>query len=166
MNAMPPDVIHVTPEEMDRAAVVLADIAPHSLPLIRAARQGLLGLAAMQRGVAPPRRLIEQATRPLCVLIGDDDDAATGPAAWPGARWLSYWARAAIVHAAGGKPEHYTMAVAGALAHSRLLLVETSTEFEGAWCRLLGEGRRCPLLRIVPHNGHQHPAPRDPGSLQ
>lgn len=165
-SSEPPDLIRLRPEDMDHAAVVLADLAPFTLPLIRAARLGLIALAAVPRGVPPRRRLLEETKRPVCVLIGDDDHASTGPGAWPGARWLSYWGRAAIVHAAGGEPEHYSIAVAATLAHGRLLLVETDTAHEAAWCRFLGEGRRCPLLRIVPHDGRQHPAPRAPRDLQ
>lgn len=165
-TGLPPDPIRLTPEELDRGAAILADLAPFCLPLIRAARLGLICLIAVPRGVPPPRRLLEETKRPVCVLIGDDDHASTGPDAWPGARWLSYWAKASFVHAAGGEAAHYTIAVAATLAHGRLLFVETDSGHADEWNRLLGGGKRSPILCFLPGGGRQHPAPREPGDLQ
>jgi len=120
---------------------------------------GLINLLQPERPGTIPKRMVENARRPLIFLIGDDDYAGTGPDGWASARRMRQWGRRAIVHAAEGKPEHYALAVTGALACGRLVLVECSTAHERAWGAFLAP--YMPVLDISAPAGLPHPiAPR------
>lgn len=71
--------------------------------------------------------------RPVLVIIGDDDYAASGPATWKSIRLLMRWSRGVIIHGAGAEAEHYATAVEGAIALGRIVMVETASSFIGAW---------------------------------
>jgi hypothetical protein len=113
-------------------------------------------------GFADPRApfpwSLNQSARPTLIILGDDPGMALGlggPDAWRCTERLRRWCRAVIVHAAGGEPEHYFMAVAGALAVERFALIETTTHHAAAWAERLA----CPqTLLIVPRTG-PHPLP-------
>lgn len=149
------DGLH-TRAEMDRLAAVYATLAPHRLPLIRAARDGLITLVEPRRDAAIQSRFLDQRC-PVVVLIGDDDHAPTGPAGWACARRLRYWGRAAMVHAAGAKLDHYEVIVIGAALHQRTVLVETDTTHQAAWLAFLQPHMGC--LTIACPSGEAHPAP-------
>ena len=168
MNAIPgPGIIQLSPGEMDRAVGVMATVAPWALPLLSACREGLLALACMSRGQDAPRRLLEGARRPTCTWLQDDDEVSTGPSGFPSAKWLcTRWARMALVHGAGGEREHYAGAVIATLTHGRVLFIETDSRHADEWCDLLGNGTRIPVLKIIPPDGRQHPAPRETRDLQ
>lgn len=126
------------------------------VPLLRAARDGALGFTQAEGGRAVPARFLKLG-RPCLVILADDHPAATGPDAWPQARKLLRWARAAVFHAAGGRAEDYAMIAAATVAYGRLLLVEMEYRQMQAWGRLAErELPRLNLLRIEPKNG-QHP---------
>jgi hypothetical protein len=144
---------------MDRLAAVYATLAPHRLPLIRAARDGLINLIEPQRDATIPSRLLDDQRRPVVVLIGDDDHAPTGPAGWACARRLRYWGRAAMIHAAGGKTEHYETIVIGAALHQHTVLIETDTAHQAAWLAFLQPHMGCMVIACRP--GDAHPAPPD-----
>ncbi len=79
------------------------------LPLFRAARDGLLGIVSPTRPDTPVGAkqfecVARGGTRPIVILVQEDDDNAVGPAGWKYALKFRWWAAAAIVHAAG--PPH------------------------------------------------------------
>ena len=111
--------------------------AAHLLPLLRAARAGAINLAFVGRGTAAPMGRLKRSLRPVVALVGDDDGAPTGPAGWPQAGTLIHWCAATVVHSAGAEPRHYEAALAGALVHGRMLLIETSTAREADWLALV-----------------------------
>ena len=131
--------------------------APHVVPLLRAVAAGV-HVACVPRGVPFPRELAAL-EKPCIVVIGDDDGLATGPAGYPAAKRLGYWARRAMVHGAGGEAEHYELAVEAAALYGRVLIVETGSARISEWRRCLGDGRRVPLLVIVPRYGVHPVAP-------
>jgi hypothetical protein len=92
-------------------------------------------------------------------ILADDDHCASGPHGFPAARRLvRYWARAVMLHSAAGEPEHYRLALAGALHCRRLLLIETDTAHRDVWLALLLRRKSpLPLLAVV---AGAHPAPR------
>ena len=106
--------------------------------LLRAVRRGAISLIECPRSGIPPRRALEDQRRPVLVLLGDDDYAATGPAGWAAMPRLLRWARGALVHGTGTDVPTYQAAVAGTLATGRFVLVETSA----AVCAGLGYGVR------------------------
>ena len=127
-------------------------------PIFEATRDGLIGLVYVgSRTAAIPFGRIRKATRPMLVLVSDDDDTPTGPGAWRCAEQVTRWARGAIVHGAGMKRWHYDEAVAGALACGRLLMVETASRHVAAWRALLPH---CRTMLIVPRGGEHPSAPK------
>lgn len=123
-------------------------------------RCGLVGIA--ERDTAFPTAKLATLRRPVILLIGDDDDAATGPLSWRCARPAGRWAAAVMVHGAGPKAEHYQAAITAVALVRRVLLVETSSTHVMAWARFLGHPR---TLLVRPPEGVQHPIPRTPGDL-
>jgi len=127
-------------------------------PAALAAEQNLIDLVGIAEPAAPFPWLLNQRTRATIVLVGDDPGLALGlggPEAWRCTERLGRWCRAAIIHAAGGEPEHYVAAVHGALTVGRLALIETTTHYAAAWAERLA----CPrTLMILPREG-QHPLP-------
>jgi hypothetical protein len=99
-------------------------------------------------------------TRKPTVAIGGDDpggpEGMGGPDAFRCTRQLSRWARSVIVHAAGGEPEHYAMAVQAVLKVGRVALIETTSMHAKAWAKRMN----CPrTLLILPKDG-PHPLPQ------
>lgn len=151
--------------DIDRLAAIIATGAPHWLPLFRAVRAGLIELVTPLR--AAGWRFLREADakrRPVLVLIGDDDNASTGPAGWNCACRLPWWARAAIVHGTGGEAAHYELAVAATLLHRRLVMVETNSAHIPDWTALFLN--RVPLLTIQPPDAGPHPASVPPERMQ
>lgn len=125
------------PEQIDRLIAAAASMnLPGRVELLRAVRSGSINLMEGDRQSAAPMKALEQSTRPVVFVIGDDDYASTGPAGWAAWQRLSYWARFAMVHATGADAPSYRLAIGMALLHGRMLLIET--EF-GA-CPRLGCG--------------------------
>jgi hypothetical protein len=141
---------------LNRLAAVYATLAPHRLPLIRAAREGLVRVIMPSRDVVIPKRVLNE-KRQTVILIGDDDETPTGPAGWACARRLAHWGRASMVHGTGGQPEHYAMAAASAMLIERFVLIETCTAHQAAWAELLKP--RMPTLMVSCREGDHHPAP-------
>ena len=129
----------------------------HRVPLLRAAMHGRIAFVAVERGGEPPLRHLKKLRSPAVVLIGDDDYLSTGPDGWPGAVKLRRWARGAMVHGAGGKTEHYALAVGMALERERLLFIETSSVHARGWGEFLLAGSPpVPFVGMLPHDG-AHP---------
>lgn len=155
------------PAALDRLVGRVASIAPHALPLFRAARDGLIEVVMPTRESGWPfLRQADDRRRPVVVLIGDDPiaGAAVGPEGWRCARRLPDWAQAAIVHGTGPAPEHYEAAVRIAVGHRRLVMVETDSAHLGAWAALFGTA--VPVLSIRPPDDRQHPAAVERKNLQ
>ena len=125
------------PTDLDKFAAAVAVHAPHQLPLIRAVRDGQLNLIQPGRGAQVPQKILDRPSRPIVVLIGDDDDMSTGPAAWACALRVRRWALTGMIHAAAGEAQHYEHALMGVLLTGRFLLVETSMVHHGAWKEFL-----------------------------
>lgn len=149
-------------EWLERMALAAAHAAPHRVPLFRAAADGLVALVMPRRDDALSKPEPNDA-RPTIVLIGDDDDTPTGPTGWRCAGRVRAWGRFGLVHAAGGKPEHYRDAVLVAGMHARLLLVETCSTYEAEWIKWLQPAMPGFLIGTKP--GDAHPRARS-GPLQ
>ena len=93
-------------------------------------------------------------------MLRGDDLVACGPSRFPQARKLLRWARAIVLHAAGGLAEHYEAAAGVTVACGRLVMVETaSSQREREWLALIeAVAPRTRRLRITPPPGKAHPA--------
>ena len=144
-----------TRENMDRAIDLMRRSGCHAhIPLFEAVRAGTLALVYVTDRTAPVSiGELKRMGKPVVVLIGDDDGQATGPAGWSCAVPVARWARTGLIHGAGAEAAHYRVAVAGAAAHRRLMLVETESRFIAQWAGLLAP---TPMLIIAPVDG-AHP---------
>lgn len=166
MNAMPPPFQVTQRDQFDRLIAHAATMGfPGAVELLRSARAGEIDLVQIERAAAAPIRLMEKSTRPVVCVIGDDDDASTGPAGWHATRRLLWWAKAAMVHATGADAESYQVAIAMALASRRFLLIETDTAHMREWGDVLLK-RRIPFLGLRPADGGVHPIPPDRAAMQ
>jgi hypothetical protein len=106
--------------------------AGHHMPLIRAAMAGVLRFPVVPPGGRMPLRLLElaQDRHPLTVLLADDGDAPPGPAGLPQTTRLLRWARAIMLHTAGGEPKRHATAAQATVLTGRLVLAETDTAHE------------------------------------
>lgn len=127
-------------------------------PLIRAAGQGRIRLGLVPRGARLPLRDLDDTAKPTLILLaGDDGTGPAPPEAWPQHKRLLRWCRAVLLHGAGGHPEHYAMAVDGAMQHKRLLLVECDSASLDAWISAVTRyAPRASALGIAPTTG-PHP---------
>ena len=102
-------------------------------------------------------KAIEHARRPAIAILGDDPgnpDGLGGPDAWRCVRRLRRWTRAAMIHGAGGEPEHYAEVTRAALKVGRVALVESTSRHALAWRAAIG----CPRsLLLIPREGLSHP---------
>ena len=140
-----------------------------SLPLYRAALAGELGLVLVAPGGRVPARLLDHRRPPTVVVVcGDPEVAAPTPPpdAFPQARRLLAWTASAMLHATGGREEHYRGAVEAVRVIRRVLLIETATAQENAWLALLHQevdrrevaGRTLPVLVLSARlQGGVHP---------
>ena len=139
---------------IDRLIAVHSQFGCHwSLPLFRAARDGLLCLVALgDPCVAIEQRHFDRASkngRPVVLLLQEDDGLAVGPEGWRCAVRARWWARSLIIHAAAGEARHYELAVATALLSGRLLMVETDSAHGPAWDRfVMAREPKIPSLHI------------------
>ncbi len=157
MSALPPAVI-------DRVIAEVATLTPWKLPLLRAARSGDVAYFELDRGAKLLPEEMAPIGKPAVVVIGDDDDMATGPAGWPGTRrLLRYWASGALIHAAGGEASHYEVAIGWAQQLRRVVIVETSSTYAEDWMATLPA--QTAKLLIWPTGG-AHPIQRDRESMQ
>jgi hypothetical protein len=161
-----PDICQVTKAaEIDRLIVHASTLnLPGRVELLRAVREGAFNLVEVARDGAAPMRAIERSQRPVMVVLGDDDYAATGPSGWAAWQRLSYWARGAMVHATGADVPTYRMAIGLALVTQRFLLIETDSVHAHDWENVLHR-RGIPAIGLLPPDG-AHPLPIEPGRMQ
>ena len=150
------------PEQLDRLIAHAAALElVGRVELFRAVRDGAINLIEVGREAPAPMRAMEQSQRPVVLLFGDDDYASTGPSGWAAWQRVSYWARAAMVHATGADVASYQMAIGMALLQPRFLLVETDSAHAHEWGEALHR-RRIPALGLVPPDGvHPVTPPRE-----
>ena len=131
------------------------------VPLLQAARQGLIALRFIPPGERVPVRAFDLTASPLptvTVLCGDDHSGRCRPSDFPQAvRWLR-WARAIVLHGTGGREEHYAEAVAAALRVRRVLVVELPSRAVPEWFELAQRvAPKAHGLMILPPPGAVHP---------
>jgi hypothetical protein len=135
------------------------------IPLFRAARDGRICLVAPTRDAAITTKDLNRATdkgrRPAVILLQEDDGTMIGPDGWRCAKRVRAWAASAIVHACGGLPEHYEMAVSAAVITKRLLLIETDTAHGNAWAEFVIAQPGLSALHIRVRDG-EPPHPTQP----
>ena len=119
-------------------------------------RAGEIALIEVLRDGIVSCRQFERFTRPVVVLVGDDDHCSTGPLGWASARGLLHWARAGLVHASSASAASYRAAIDMAVHHRRLLLVETDTAHADEWSEAVLR-RQLPCVRVLPTDGGAHP---------
>ena len=131
----------------------------HYGPFFRRAMDGGMSFALVPPDARLPRRVLADGKRPCAVVLCDDDLVTCGPSRFPDARRLFRWARAIVLHAAGGLPEHYEAAAGVMVACGRLVMVETASgEREREWLALIeAVAPRTPRLHITPPPGGKHP---------
>jgi hypothetical protein len=157
MNRHHPEHVQIgDPDQIDRLIAHAAMLnLPGRVELLRAVRARAINLVEIERKAPAPMRLIEQSSRPVMLILGDDDYAATGPAGWAAWQRLSYWARGAMVHATGADATSYQMAIGMALVVQKLLLIETDSAHAHEWGAALHR-RNIPAIGLLPPDG-QHP---------
>ncbi len=125
----------------------------------------VIDLVGIADPAAPWPRAMKRTRRPTVVLLGDDPGAPGGmggPEAWQCAAKLSRWARAVLVHAAGGQPEHYAEATRAALCVGRVAMIESTMTHARAWAERMNCSR---TLLILAREG-LHPLPQNAEAVQ
>jgi hypothetical protein len=156
-----PNFHHIgKPDQIDRLIAAAASMnLPGRVELLRAVRIGSINLVDIDRLAAAPMKALEQSPRPVLVVVGDDDYASTGPSGWASWQRLSYWARVAMVHATGADVPSYHLAIAMAVLHRRMILIETDSAHAHDWGVVL-QRRNIPAIGLLPPNG-VHPVVPD-----
>lgn len=150
-----------TPAEMATASVRLRQAGDdHHAPLFQAAMREELRFALILPDGRFPKHLLIGDRLPLALVLCDDADVSRGPASFPQARKLLRWTRSIMLHAAGGRPEHYAAAAEATVLRGRLVVVEcASGGREAEWLALIkAVAPRTPRLHITPPPGGMHPA--------
>jgi hypothetical protein len=142
-------------DKLDRIILAVSLHAPWSVPLFQSVLDGRINLIQPKRNGLLTKEILEKSSRPLIVLISDDDYQSIGPSGWSCAFSLKSWGQSAIIHAAAGEAKHYSYAVTIALMMKRLVLVETSTKFQMAWQSFLTP--HMSTLTIQTKDNFQHP---------
>lgn len=149
--------------DLPRAIALMQQVgAEHRVRLLRALYNGQIAHLEIQReGCAGKlKRFLATVRRPALVLIGDDDDHATGPAGWPTAERLLRWARQVVVHGAGAEPAHYEAAVLATQIVGRFVLIECNSTMAPAWIDAVQRwAPAAAKVAVRVPEGIQHPAP-------
>lgn len=143
---------------LDRAIAQCAEHSPHTVPLLEAARHGVICLAALTPTGTAPLRQLGRSRLPAIVLVGDDGGGGsdTGPSGWAATRSLTRWARLAVLHAGPGRVLEYRQAVLTAVQVRKLVLVECGTAHLAAW-QAVFSAAGVPTVSVVPSDG-LHPS--------
>ena len=126
-----------------------------AIPLLQGALAGDYQFAFAMPGGRLPTKIFHPGRPSTVVVLSGDPDAGAPtppPAAFPQAVRFVRWADAAVLHAAGGAPEHYSWIAEVARSTRRLLVVETGSAAELAWVSLLRDEtrRRAREGRVLP----------------
>jgi len=149
-------------DQLDRIIAAVSVHAPWSVPLYRGVRDGRVNLIQPQRDAVLTATMLTKSSRPLIVLVSDDDYQSTGPSGWACASILQSWGFCAVIHAAAGEPQDYELAVETAWVIQRFVLVETATAFQTGWQNHLGP--HMPTLTIQAIDYFPHPKVPAPGA--
>lgn len=151
------DFLHISEAGQINDLIVRAEAmdAPGRAELLRGVRDAGINTIFVDRFAVVPMKALRQTLRPLLVVVGDDDFASTGPAAWPSWNRLKTWARGALLHAAAGDVGSYRLAIAGTLARRKLVLIETSSQYARDWALALRQAN-IPTVAVLPRGG-EHP---------
>lgn len=137
LAALPRGLCRVPAAAMSHVMGSLAEKDRSVEPLMIAAAAGALDVILMGDPRVPwPTRHLRQTKTPTIILVGDDPgcaDGQGGPMAWRCTPRAAAWAAGAIIHGAGGRPEHYAEAVLGATLLKRVILIETTSAHALAW---------------------------------
>ena len=129
--------------------------------LLRVVRNREIALVESDRKADVPERVLAETTKPLIVVLGDDDYQSTGPTGWAAVPGLLRWAKGALIHGTGADVPSYRAAIGMALLARRFLLIETDSAHAREWGNaLLVQG--IPFLGLLPSEG-VHPV--KPGKL-
>jgi hypothetical protein len=151
------DTFALSGAETAKLVEFIARVQPEKLPVFRALAKGEIALCDVPRGAAAIPSILRGPTgKPVLCIVGDDDHCATGPAAFPIAKRLAYWARRIMVHGTGGQAAHYALAVEATLLVRQVVLIETDAGHLEEWTRFLGDGKLAPILEIRARDG-RHP---------
>jgi hypothetical protein len=157
--------MHIRPDRLNDAIVRCEAVgSPSHAELFRACRDGHLNVTLLARDTLIPARLLRDTTRPLVVLLGDDDEQPSGPNGWRAWRRLKPWARGALIHAAGSDVHTYRVTVAMAVLHRKFLLIETTSRHAPDWACVLDQAR-IPAMAVLPRGG-VHPVMPAKGARQ
>jgi hypothetical protein len=129
----------------------------YRIPLIGMAMTGQIVVTAACHGEPVEAQFLKQ-DRPTVILLTDDHPDATGPKRWKQIRRLLRWSNMVILHATGGHPDHYLMAVGSVIMTKRLLMVEMQHRHHAEWHALAMEyAPRTTVFSILPTPGQTHP---------
>jgi hypothetical protein len=127
------------------------------IPLINAALTGAIVATAAKHGEKVEAKFLK-ITKPTAILLTDDHDGAAGPDGWKQIRRLLRWANVAFLHATGGHPQHYDMAVGFTLLTKRMLMIEMQHRHHAEWHALANEyAPRLTVFSLIPPPGDTHP---------
>lgn len=156
-----------TPAGISRASIAMRQAGDtwHG-PLFRAAMVGDLNVGIVVPGDRTPDRFLEAdtAVKPVVLILGGDGKRGAGPDEFPNLWRPMKWARAILLHGAGGEEFHYEEVVRAAQLVRRVLVVETSSDKLPAWAEeriRLAPGTS--TLVIATRPGVVHPAPPEGG---
>ena len=145
------------------AAIIGADCAGahHRAYLFRQLRAGRIALIGVQRSTSARyfKQFAAQCRCPALVVVGADDGLHDGPEAWPLAARLIRWAKAIIIHGAGGAIREYEFAVITAQRHRRALLIECESGALPAWQSLAKAAVHPDFALVIPPLDGVHPLP-------
>jgi hypothetical protein len=138
---------------------------PWHVPIFQALLVGEIAVCIPAPGQSLPIKLFDKISEPVVVMINDDGPFWLGPDGWACAERALRWARGAMLHGAGGEIEHYKLALAGAMARRRFLIVGTSSTLLPAWeqltARLISDRHQVLSVRVSP--GCVHPTDAEMG---
>ena len=145
------------------AAIIGADCAGahHRAYLMRQFKAGRIALVDVQRSTSARyfKRFAGQCRRPALVVVGADDGLGDGPEAWRLAGRMLRWAKAVIIHGAGGAIREYELAVVVAQRHRRALLIECEGAALPAWEALARAAVHLDFVLLIPPLDGVHPLP-------
>lgn len=118
--------------------------------LLAAAQQGVIGVACLVPGMAAPLGLMNKSGKASVVFIADDRGGGhdPGPAGWSDLDQLARWARQLVINPLREEIGSYIPAVAVALEHQRLVLIETAVSRVAAWQRAFS-ATKAPVVVLV-----------------